>query len=490
MRPLILLLALAAVLLAPGTAAAADTTCTGDPTAIQRLDLSVGGQPAYGLYAFPPGTPRGMVVFGHGYTYNVDAWRGHITRAAREDGLVAVAMNYRGLIDKPKDDTGYERSRGFPVKAGGEDLVAAGQHFQDRCGGFDRRFLLGVSMGGNATGMAATQRAKTSEGRPLFDYWIGIEGVYNFRETYLEARTVQANEPREDIEKETGGTIEQKPDAYRERTLVDRAGDIAGGGLKGIVLVHGYNDGLVPYNQAQEFLRAMRNQGVPTDLYTARRKAPGDQEDDTRIPGGPADGPGHASEWAKHIVIDTGMDRLSALARRGEPPPCNRDFEVDGTRTPASSPDPSKPASGCPAQPSFSGSAARPGSTPAPVGLACEDGIRPSVSVRLRRRGGGRLLVSGRTSDRDCTRESGTSVPRVSVAVARKAGSRCRFLRRSGRESRPRSCSRRRIFLRPTGRTRYSLPLRSLRRGSYRIAVVATDPKGNRGTAVRSVRVR
>ena len=91
-----------------------------------------------------------MVVFGHGYSYNVDAWREHMIRAATKDGLVAVTMDYRGLKDLPKDSTGFERARGWPVKAGSEDLVAAGQYFDRLCGGFDRRFLLGVSMGGNS----------------------------------------------------------------------------------------------------------------------------------------------------------------------------------------------------------------------------------------------------------------------------------------------------------------------------------------------------
>ena len=180
MRRLSPVLALVLLALVPGAAGAA--SCTGDPGAVQRLDLSVGGTPTYGLYTLPSGPPRGLVVFGHGYSYNVDAWREHMIRAATEDGLVAVTMDYRGLKDLPKDATGFERARGWPVKAGSEDLVAAGQYFDRLCGGFDRRFLLGVSMGGNSTGMAAALKAKTLDGRPLFDYCVGIEGVWNLTE--------------------------------------------------------------------------------------------------------------------------------------------------------------------------------------------------------------------------------------------------------------------------------------------------------------------
>jgi len=492
---------------APARAALPDAPCTGDPSALKRLDISVAGQSAYGMYALPRERPRGLVVFGHGYTFNVDAWRNHIVRAATQDGLVAVAMNYRGLTDLPRDATTYERSRGFPVKAGGEDLVAAAQQLDARCGGFDRRFLLGVSMGGNATGLAAAMGGKTASGRPIFDYWITIEAVYNFRETYLEARAVGANEPREDIEKEAGGPIEQRPDAYRERTVLDRAGDVARSGLKGIVMVHGYNDGLVPYNQAQEFVRAIRREGTPTDFYTATRKGPGDQPDDARLPGGPADGPGHASEWARHVVIDTGMDRLSALARRDEPPPCNRDFTVDGTATPPASPDPSKPASGCPDKPAFAGSPAR---APAPASgggggsggsgsgsgggggpaAACPDVARPPALTFIARRSArGRLAARGRATSRDCG--AGGGVKRVRIAVSRiERGGRCRSVSRPARArlSRPRSCTRRRIFLRPAGVRSFRLSLKGLPAGRYRLTAVATG-RDARSSSTRTVRV-
>ena len=95
MRRLSPVLALVLLALVPGAARAA--SCTGDPGSVQRLDLTVGGTPTYGLYTLPAGPPRGLVVFGHGYSYNVDAWREHMIRAATKDGLVAVTMDYRGL---------------------------------------------------------------------------------------------------------------------------------------------------------------------------------------------------------------------------------------------------------------------------------------------------------------------------------------------------------------------------------------------------------
>src|SRR4051812_41892945 len=223
MRRLSLVVSVVLLALCPATAGAAPkATCTGDPSAVHRLNLTVRGQSTYGLYTLPASTPRGLVVFGHGYSYNVDAWRAHMGRAATRDGLVAVTMNYRGLTNLPKDATGFERSRGWPVKAGSEDLVAAGQYFDRVCGGFDRRFLLGVSMGGNSTGMAAALKARTAAGKPLFDYWIGVEGVWNLTELATQARAAGATNPLaqqayDDIVAENGGPLEQQPQNYAER---------------------------------------------------------------------------------------------------------------------------------------------------------------------------------------------------------------------------------------------------------------------------------
>jgi hypothetical protein len=358
MRRLSVLVALALLALCPAAAGAAPKPkCTGDPSAVRRLDLTVGGQATYGLYTLPASAPRGLVVFGHGYSYNVDAWRAHMVRAATRDGLVAVTMDYRGLQDLPKDATGFERSRGWPVKAGSEDLVAAGQHFDRACGGFDRRFLLGVSMGGNTTGLAAALKATTSDGKPLFDYWIGVEGVWNLTELAVEARAAGATNPfaqqaYDDIVAENGGPPEQQPQSYAERTVVNRAGDIAASGLRGIVLVHAVDDGQASYDQAQQMERAMRGAGVPTDLYSVGRKAPGDTPDS--VADGNQDMAGHAPEWSTHhIVLDTGFDALSALAAESAPPPCDRDFATDGQL--GTTPDPRVAAPGCPARPSFSG---------------------------------------------------------------------------------------------------------------------------------------
>ena len=264
--------------------------------------------------------------------------------------------------------------------------------------------------------------------------------------------------------------------------MLNRTADIAASGLKGIALVHGVNDGLVPYNQSVEFARAMRGTAVPTDFYSATRKAPGDQADDTRVV--PTDAPGHASEHARHVVIDTGLDLVSGLARGDRPPPCNRDFTVDGTASPRISPDPGTPASGCPARPSFHGSPG--GSSGAGGSAGCTGARAPSVSLRATRSGRRGLVVRGRA--RGCA----AAVRRVRVAIARvgASGRRCRFVTRprTGRLTRPRSCARHRVFLRPRGTQRFRLAVRRLPAGRYRVIAVATDRAGNRGRATLRTR--
>lgn len=488
MRRLSLVLALVLLALLPGAASAA--SCTGDPSSVQRLDLTVGGTPTYGLYTLPSGSPRGLVVFGHGYSYNVDAWRQHMIRAATKDGLVAVTMDYRGLKDLPKDATGFERARGWPVKAGSEDLVAAGQYFDRLCGGFDRRFLLGVSMGGNSTGMAAALKAKTLDGRPLFDYWVGIEGVWNLTELTFQARAAGPTNPfaqqaYDDIVAENGGTPEQKPDEYSFRTVVNRSADIAASGLRGLVLVHALDDGQASYDQAQQMEKAMRGAGLATDLYSVSRKADGDTPD-TTLSGNQANA-GHAPEWSTHhISMDTGFDTLSGLAAETLPPPCNRDFATDGQATPHTTPDPATPAAGCPAKPTFSGRTARPSdSGKAPLG--CSDALAPTLSARASTRTRKSIALSGRAKDRGCA-----GLSRVRISVSRRSGRACRFVdrARSGHLTRSRSCTRRRPFLKPAGAARFRLTLKRLRPGTYRVTTVATDRAGQRRTVARTVHVR
>ncbi len=360
MRAAILAAALAvlALLAGPGTATAAQSLrCTGNGTTARALSLPAIGEPATGRYLAPKTAPTVAVIMGHGYGYAADGWDPHMRLMAKTSNALSITMNYRGLVflgDDPNDAWPYERSRGYPVKAGSEDLVAAAQAALASCPSVRHVILLGVSMGGNATGMALALDAKRADGSPLFDYWIGVEGVYNLLELYEAANAGQFISPfvaqvKDDIEFENGGTPQTQPAAYQERTVVSRADDLAASGVRGVILIHAREDGLALYPQAQELSQLLRDRGVPTDFYTVGSRAEGDDPDTTLGGYGGADTgqAGHGSEVSEHhVVIDQAFIRAAALIA-GEPPPCDRDFQVEGSPR-SVEPDPATASATCP----------------------------------------------------------------------------------------------------------------------------------------------
>lgn len=487
MRRLPLLAVLAAALAFPAGAQAGSLVCTGDPGQANRLDLNVGGEAAYGSFVAPAAAPSVLVVFAHGYSHNVDGWRDHMKREAKRLGVLAVAMNYRGLTDLPARPDGYQRSRGWPVLKGGADLNAAALNALATCPSIKHVILYGVSMGANASGMALAAKPKRPGGKPLYDLWIAVEGVHNLTTLYYGARLVAptnkfAAEAKEDIEIETGGTPETANAAYTARTNTLRGADIGGAGLKGAILVHGRDDGLAPYSFSQEMTRVLRGQNVETDFFTvASRRA--DDDPDTSLSGGP----GHGSEISqRHIVIDTGFDRLAAIVARSEPPPCDRDFIVEG-RDDTVSPNPAQPASGCPKGPMFAGA------TPPAGGSAGSATTAPALCsprratirhIRGRYVRDRKLRITGRARPSTC---AGGGAMKAQVAVYRRAGKRCRFYQPGGKLTRPRSCSTPR-WLKPRGAKSFSLNLRRRPRGRIVAVARVTDKRGASRIARRRAR--
>ena len=117
----------------------------------------------------------------------------------------------------------------------------------------------------------------------------------------------------------------------------------------------------------------------------------------------------------------------------------------------------------------------------------CADTRRPRSMLSRTRSSlrANRLLLRGTASDKGCsagaaTRERAGSVTKVSVAVARRAGARCRFLSRRGTLGRARSCVKP-VYLKAKGTKSWRLELKgSFRPGAYRISVLARDGAGNR----------
>ena len=94
-----------------------------------------------------------------------------------------------------------------------------------------------------------------------------------------------------------------------------------------------------------------------------------------------------------------------------------------------------------------------------------------------------------------CRANGAGRVARVRVAVARRAGKRCRFMKAKKGFTAPRNCSRR-VYLSAKGTTRWRFTRRGrLPKGSYRAYVRGTDTVGNAPrklakTAMRSFRIR
>jgi acetyl esterase/lipase len=309
--------------------------CVDQDSSVYRLDITVKGVPTFGYYALPNKSsklkaPAGLVVFAHGYGHTAESWREHITRTANTLGVVAVVMEYRGLVrTAPSKPGGLPGSRGWPVQAGAEDTNAAAQLLERTCGLTAKPIMLhSVSLGSNAAGLALAMKPTRSNGKPLFDRWVNVEGAVNVVETYFEAQGVApsgnayAKGAVEDIEREMGGTFQDRSDVYAERTVVNRVDDIVASGVKSVVLVHGVGDGLVPYNQARELNTALVASGMPTDFTTVTRRTANTAAGTTldgyatgNVPGGvPSPFAGHGSEIdATHDVIRLGFERLADL---------------------------------------------------------------------------------------------------------------------------------------------------------------------------------
>ena len=302
-------------------APAADDPCTGDPYDVQRMGLVVNGGEALALVATPRKKPRGIVVFDHGYGHTMESWREHVARTADRLGVIAIAPNYRGQTVPPP---GHKvSSRGWRVAEGAEDTIAYAQHFERLCKPTGTNVVYGVSMGGNTSGLVVAAQPKGPDGKPLFDYWVDVEGAVNVTETYAGANVLApangfAANAKADIEEAFGGTPMDAPGAYQERTVVNRTEEIAAAGLKGVVIVHGLADGLVPHNQSRELQALLRAQGVPVDMWTAVTKKD-DTEAGTTIDSyavGEEASPfaGHASETSTtHVVGAAGFAALDRL---------------------------------------------------------------------------------------------------------------------------------------------------------------------------------
>ena len=324
-RSAIAVVVLTAPLLVASRPATVPPKCHGGSGGIQPIQIEVTdevtGEPtvadttATGRYAVPAKPPKGLVVFAHGYGHDSSSWEQHILDLVERSGVIAVAMDYRGTYTETVGDE--QVVRGWRVAEGAADSIAIARTFQEACG-VDTIALLGVSMGGNTGGLAVAAQPTGMDGQPLFDAYFHVEGASNVIETWAGATALApanafAARAAEDIEAQMGGTFPEASSTYLERTVVNRVADIAAAGLEGVYLIHGIEDGLVPYNQAVEFDTLLRANVVTTEYVTVGTHGT-ESEAGTTITGyAGLDSPltGHASEASQtHIIMRTAKDRL------------------------------------------------------------------------------------------------------------------------------------------------------------------------------------
>jgi len=291
---------------------------------------------AAGRYALPAVTaPTRLVVMFHGNHNDSCSWRNHLRQAA-ERGAIAVAMDYTGQRTEQVGEKAIE-NYGWFVREGAADSIAAAKYFLAKYPSITQVFAFGVSMGGNASGMAiaSADAVRLDGATPLFDYWVDVEGANNLIEEYLIIRAVapgvgDAAVAQAEIEEEAGGPIEEVPEAYGDLTNVRRVQDME---LKGAVVVHGVDDGLVSTSQSPEMAAALNAAGIPAELKTVFLR--GEGESGGTVTGnfvlGPsgvagdvytgATGETYESPFAGHgwegsdtqLVVKTGFDALWAL---------------------------------------------------------------------------------------------------------------------------------------------------------------------------------
>ena len=329
-------MALAALPILGGTAQAA-LPCSGDPAAVQQLNITVAGTPTFGYYALPAGAPKGIVVVGHGYGGTALGQSSLISGIAQRDGVIAVAMDYRG-----QNDLTPTSSRGWRVKEGAEDSIAAAKQFEQDCGPLGPIVPFGISMGGNMTGLAAASHATRADGSPLFDYWFDVSGVTNPLEIYLDATAISlvplggiqqtGINGKAALEEEFGNPILSLSN-YTDNSPLFLANQMKTSGIKGVVIAHGVLDGEVTSDQSVQMLTTLLLNGVPTDISAVVTKTPGTPSGLT------LDGdllglvPGYESPFAGHVsqlVMNTALAKLDRLYQDGQAPTGNHATIVDG----------------------------------------------------------------------------------------------------------------------------------------------------------------
>jgi acetyl esterase/lipase len=257
--------------------------CSGNPAQASRINIRIGGVPTYAMVALPSGPPKGIVVYGHGYSeWASESLDKAQIEAFAAQGAIAIAPDYRGTVDPADTNDDTQNSQGAPIAAGAQDMAVLAQAALAQCP-VPVVISAGGSMGGTISGLAVTLRARRPNGQPLFDYWVGISPLANLATEYVEADALApANSyygvVASNMRTEAGGSPAQVPMAYLARSLLVRVGDMAAAGLKGAGIFMSAADFDVSADQEVTLAGELAAQRVPTQVFVDTVAAPGEDD--------------------------------------------------------------------------------------------------------------------------------------------------------------------------------------------------------------------
>ena len=238
-----------------------------------RQDLSIGGEPTQASVALPARAPRAVIVHAHGYPglfITGDPFSDFdLELRARENDAVVIAPLYRGTRPGPVATQRY----GAPFRKGSQDLAAVAQAWSAACG-IDTAVLISQSLG------AAYGARAIIENPGTFDAWFVDGGDSDLVETAVKYTPIAPLVPlvkyfMTDIAAELGGTLLQRPGAWRAASAVNLTGAIARSGLRYAYITHGVGE-YVLVDAAPRLALGLRRGGLMTDLriVTMERSQP------------------------------------------------------------------------------------------------------------------------------------------------------------------------------------------------------------------------
>ena len=213
----------------------------------------------------PDGDPIGGVVKVHGgpaaqHFADLDPVVQSLVRA----GFEVIAPDYRG-------STGYGRAfrKASDGDVGGgdlEDVVAAADYLRDR--GRAEVGVVGGSYGGylSLMGVGATD---------AFDAGASACGIVDWRTALENAHGYVGDF----FVRKVGGTPEERPDLYAERSPITYVDDVD----CPLLVVQGANDPRVPESQAEQLLASLDERGIPCEYVRFEDEGHGVRRTDNRI---------------------------------------------------------------------------------------------------------------------------------------------------------------------------------------------------------------